>query len=113
MNLTGILCVMVQQRALRTILGLCIRRAVNESYISRGLWPPRSLSLNPCDFYVLGTLKKKEYVKNQHCLKELKENIRHEISVVSVQQHRSVARNIVLRCEACFEAEGCRFETLV
>jgi hypothetical protein len=55
-----------------------------ERVISRGLWPPRSHDLNPCDFYLWGTLKEKVYVKNPHSLEELQENIKHEISAIPV-----------------------------
>jgi hypothetical protein len=84
-----------------------------ERVISRGLWPPRSPDLNPCDFYLWGTLKEKVYVNNPHSLEELQENIRHEISTIPVQQIGRVSRNIFSRCEACLEAEGRHFETLL
>ena len=32
--------------------------------ISKNLWPPRSLNLTPCDFYLCGTLKNKVYTDN-------------------------------------------------
>jgi hypothetical protein len=43
------------------------------------LWPARSPDLNPCDFYLWGTLKDAIYVNNSHSLGELKEYIRQEI----------------------------------
>jgi hypothetical protein len=41
------------------------RNVLNEVFgdrlISRGLWPARSLDLNPCDFYMLGNQKDTVY----------------------------------------------------
>jgi hypothetical protein len=84
-----------------------------ERVISRGLWPPRSPDLNSCDFYLWGTLKENVYVNNPHSSEELQVNIRHEISAIPVQQLRRVSRNIFPQCEACLEAEGRHFETLL
>jgi hypothetical protein len=43
-----------------------------ERVISRGLWPPRSSDLNPCDLHLWGTLKEKVHVNNPLSLEELK-----------------------------------------
>jgi hypothetical protein len=53
---------------------------VSDCVVSRGLWPPQSPDLNPCDFYLWGKLKDKVYVNNPHTLDELKDNIRVKIS---------------------------------
>jgi hypothetical protein len=63
---------------------VALHEVFGERVISRGLWPPRSPDLNPCDFYLWGTLKEKVYVNNQHSLEELQENVRHEISAIPV-----------------------------
>jgi hypothetical protein len=52
--------------------------------MGRELWPPQSHNLNPYDFYLLGILKEKTYLKNRQTLEELSENIRHEISAVPI-----------------------------
>jgi hypothetical protein len=36
--------------------------------ITKGLWPPRSPDLNPCDFYFWGKLKSVVYANNPHDL---------------------------------------------
>jgi hypothetical protein len=51
------------------------------------------------------------YVNNPHSLEQLKENIRHEISAIPVQQLQRVSTNIFSRCEARLEAESIHFET--
>jgi hypothetical protein len=43
-----------------------------ELVIRRGLLPPHSLDLNPCDFYMWGTLKEQLYVNNMQSSEELK-----------------------------------------
>jgi hypothetical protein len=50
-----------------------------ERIICKGLWPPRSLDINPCDFYLWGKLKSVVYAKNPHDLEALKQNIRASI----------------------------------
>jgi hypothetical protein len=51
--------------------------------ISKGLWPPRSPDLNPCDFYLWGKLKSVVCASND--LEALKQNI-HE-AIYNIQQH--------------------------
>jgi hypothetical protein len=72
-----------------------------------------SPNLNPCDFYVWGTLKDKVYVNKPHSLQELKENIHQEIFVIQRQQLCHVSRNIFSRCKAGIEAEGQHVKTLL
>jgi hypothetical protein len=84
-----------------------------ERIISWGMWPPRSPDLNPCDFYLWGTLKEKVYINNPHSLEELQANIRHEISAVPIQQLRRVSVNIFSLWDACLEAEGLYFKILL
>jgi hypothetical protein len=43
--------------------------------ISKGVWPPISSILNPCDFYLWGNIKNVLYAKNPHDLETLKQNI--------------------------------------
>jgi hypothetical protein len=58
-------------------------------------------------------LKGKEYMNNLDSLEEIKENIKHEISRVSIQQLQRMSRNIFSWCEACREAEGNHLRTLL
>jgi hypothetical protein len=81
-----------------------INQVFGDRVVSRGLWPPQSPDLNPCDFYLWGKLKDKVYVNNPHTLDELKDNIRVEISHITREELRHVAGNIFRRCEACLQA---------
>jgi hypothetical protein len=90
-----------------------INQVFGDRVVSRGLRPPRSSDLNPCDFYLWGKLKDKVYVNNPHTLDELKDNIRVEISDITREELRRVAGNIFSRCEACLQAEGRHFEILL
>jgi hypothetical protein len=71
-----------------------LEEVFGERLITCGLWPPRSPDLNPCDYYLWGTLKDRVYVNNPHSLQELKENIQREIADVSRAELRRVWRNI-------------------
>jgi hypothetical protein len=90
-----------------------LNEAFSEQALSRGLWPPRSPDLNPCDFYFRGALKEDVYVHSPHSFGEFQENIMHEISTIPVQQLQRVSKNIFSRFETCLEAEGRQFETLL
>jgi hypothetical protein len=68
--------------------------------------------MNPRHFYLWGTLNDKVHANNPHPLREMKENILQEISVIPRQICR-VSRNIFSRCEAYTEAEVRNFETLL
>jgi hypothetical protein len=65
----------ISLEALWEVFGGCV--------ISHSLWPPCSPDLTPCDFYLCGSLKDKMYKTNPHTLKELRNNIHHEISTIS------------------------------
>jgi hypothetical protein len=49
-----------------------------DTIISKGLWPPRSPGLNPCEFYLWGKLKDFVYANNPHDLEALKRSISSE-----------------------------------
>jgi hypothetical protein len=52
--------------------------------ICRRLWSEMSPVLNPCDFYLLITLKYKVYSYNTHTLDKFKQRIRKTITYVEV-----------------------------
>jgi hypothetical protein len=52
--------------------------------MSKGLWPPRSPNLNPCDFYLWGKLKSVVYANNPHDMTTQKQNIRE--AIYNIQQ---------------------------
>jgi hypothetical protein len=67
-----------------------LREVFTDSIISRGLWPPRSPDLTPCDFYLWESLKDKVCKTNSHTLEELRNNIRREISAISWKNSREL-----------------------
>ena len=71
-----------------------IQNVFDDRVIRRGLWPSRSLDLNPCDFYLCGTLKSKVHVNNLESLEALKQDIRHEIGDISQNELRCVAGDV-------------------
>jgi hypothetical protein len=60
-----------------------------------------------------GLLKEKVYMNNPHPFEERKENIGHEIYTILVQQLCHVFRNTLSQYEACLEAEGHHFKTIL
>jgi hypothetical protein len=47
-----------------------LREVCDGCVIGCGLWPPHSLDLTPCDFYLWGRLQYKAYKTNPHTLEE-------------------------------------------
>jgi hypothetical protein len=81
--------------------------------ISSGIWPARSPDLNHCDFFFWGCLKDKVYSSNPRTKEELKENIRSEITNISVEQLQKVNQKLFLRCVECLHVEGQHFQRLL
>ncbi|PNF40314.1 hypothetical protein B7P43_G05786 [Cryptotermes secundus] len=79
----------------------------------KGLWPPRSPDLNPCDFYLRGKLKNVVYAKNPHDVEALEQNIREEIYNIQQRELQQVSRNLFKRIQACPTVEGRQFEHLL
>jgi hypothetical protein len=57
----------------------------DDGIISKGLWLPRSLELNLCDYRLWGKLKKNVYANSPHDLEALKQNI-HEAVYSSLRR---------------------------
>ena len=55
----------------------------DDKFIDKDMWPPRSLDLNPCDFYLWGHLKSMVYNRWPKTLDDLKANIEREITKIS------------------------------
>jgi hypothetical protein len=106
-NHTGILCKIIQWHTLQ-INSVVPLNVLSKPEASTRLWPPWSPNSNLCGFYLWVTLREM-YANNP---KYLEENIRHEISTISIQQ-LWYAQNMFSRCQACLEAEGPHFETLL
>jgi hypothetical protein len=109
-NRMGILCELMQRRALRTILWMRYTHTIDEVFgervISLGLWPPRSPDLNHGDMH--GACWNSVWEQSS-----LQEGVRHKISAIPVLQLRHVSGNILSSFEAYLEAEGLNFETLL
>jgi hypothetical protein len=58
-----------------------LHEVFDDKFVSRGLWPPRSPDINPCDFFFLwGYLKDKVYADNPHSSEELKQSVQFLVS---------------------------------
>jgi hypothetical protein len=81
--------------------------------ISKGLWPPRSSDLNPCDFYLWGKLKCVVHANDPHDLVALKQNIRAATCNILQSELHHVSRNLFKRIQTYLTAEGKHFEYTV
>ena len=84
-----------------------------ERTVSTGLWPPRSLDLSICDFYLWGNLKGEVYSKNPHRIEEWKTNIRNAIAEITQNELAKVAENMSKRPELCIQVHGEQFQHLL
>lgn len=69
-------------------------------------WPPRSPDLTAPDFFLWGYLKSKVYANKPETLKQLKENIREEISNISRDLCENVLKNVIQRARICEANRG-------
>ena len=91
----------------------CLQSVFGDRIISRGLWPPYSPDLNPCDFYLWPMLRDKVYGSNPHSEDDLKERIQNVVFSVSTAELQHVMNNLFDRCDACLLAEGDHFQQLL
>ncbi len=80
------------------------------SFISAGLWPPRSSNLNPLDFYLWGALKDKVYKTAPATMDELRGRIIEEVENITSDTCKKVFFNLIKRCHICKEADGGQFQ---
>jgi hypothetical protein len=85
-----------------------LREVCDDRVIGRGLWPPLSPDLKPCDFYLWGSLKNKVYKTDPHTLEEVRHDIRREISTVSGEEFQKV-NNVFRRYTECIWSGGQHF----
>jgi hypothetical protein len=74
--------------------------------ISKGLSPPRSPDVNPCNFYLWGKLKIVLYANNPHGLEALKQNIREAICNVQQLELQQVFRKLPKRIQGMSRSRG-------
>jgi hypothetical protein len=89
------------------------RTNVEDIIISKGLWPPGSPDLNPCDFYLWGKLITVVYANNPHDLETLVQNICEAIYNIQQCELQQASRNLLKRIQTCLTAEGRHFEHLL
>jgi hypothetical protein len=78
--------------------------------IFKGLWPHRSLDLNPCDFYLWEKLRSVVYANYPHDLEALKQNICEAIYNIQQRELQQVSRNLLKRIQTCLTADDRHFE---
>lgn len=69
-------------------------------------WPPHSLDLSPCDFFLWGFLKSRVYLDKPRTVGELKNAIEREIRAIPRDMLRRVMINFSQRLEECVEKDG-------
>lgn len=90
------------------ILNSC-PRWIRPTLENSGMWPHRSLDLNPCD-YLSELLKRTFHINNPRCLKD---NIRRASATISKQELGRASINIFVRCVGSLEAGYQNFVTLL
>lgn len=90
--------------------GRLIAKKANREWLQ---WAPYSPDLNPCDFFLWGTIKDKVYKDNPLTLNELKLKITEEIGKITLETCSKVMDNFVLRLKKVQEQHGSHFEILL
>lgn len=73
-------------------------------------WPPHSPDLNPCDYYLWGSLKEKVYQARPTSIEDLKTKLTDEISKITIEELEKVIGNFKKRLEEVQEHEGAHIE---
>ena len=74
------------------------------------LWPPRSLDLNPLDFFFWGFMKQKIKEANPRSLDEIKTSIASFVNSITEEMLQRVNRQFCSRVTRCIQARGGLFE---
>ena len=64
-------------------------------------WPPRSLDLTPCDYFLWGYLKAKAFQHRPRNMEALKEAIRNKVAAILPEMVRRVMENFRGRLTEC------------
>ena len=91
----------------------CLHQKFGTKFLSKEKWPPRSLDLNPCDFFLWGYLKSKVYHPLPSNIEELKANIDREIKSINADMLKNSFENFRKRLELIESAEGGRIENVL
>jgi hypothetical protein len=94
---------------------VAIREVFEDRIISRELWLLRSQDLSFCNFYtrIWANLKRKVYKNNPRSIEALQNGITSVTGSMAVDELQKVSHNLVMRCEACLQAEGGQFQLLL
>jgi len=76
-------------------------------------WPPRSPDLNPCDFFLWGTLEATVNDEPLRDLAHLKKKIQKAWRELPQETVARACRNILKRLKLCIKCGGSRFESCV
>ena len=68
-------------------------------------WPPHSIDLTPCDFFLWGYVKAKVYERPQ-TLEALKEAIRQEVAAITPEMIRKVMDKYREKLHQCINIQG-------
>lgn len=87
-----------------------LQELFNGGVFSTRLWPPRPWDLSVYDFYLGGSLKGKVYRNTPHTARDLKNEIRKVVALLSADKLQCVLQGFLRRCEVCLRATGSHFE---
>ena len=85
-------------------------RKSGKKLIDKKKCPPRSLDLNPCDFFLWGYLKQRVYNPLPKTLEDLQSNIVRELENIPVTMLKATFLNFRKRCELLISAGGGHIE---
>jgi len=83
------------------------------SFISKGLWTPRSPDLTPPDYFLWGYLKGRVYQNKSRTIDALKANITEEIQAVTADVMATTFQNMVRLVQSCLDANGGHFQHML
>ena len=70
------------------------------------VWPPRSCTLTPSDYYLWGAVKGKCYADKPEIIDALKDNIREVIGEIQLHTIENVLKNLTDRVGYCMASRG-------
>ena len=77
------------------------------------MWPPQSPDLSPADFWLLGSLKHRVYLRNPCNINELKQFITDEMAQINLEELRKSVESVCRRLEAVKTSHGGHIEHLL
>ena len=111
--------IIFQQDGTPAHYGRVVQEWLNEKFGKRWIghrsfieWPPRSLDLSPCDFFLWGILKDRVYRRKLRSIEKLKNAITMEILAINSNLCQMVCHSVTDRLQQCLAVEGQQFEYL-